>query len=162
MSPSPPSLRRAPMSDDVHRSCTCTRKPETTHACNDLLNLPITAPFTSPTSPSYCTHPRNELIAKMSLPIMFTLAPSNRHEVILLDTSAKPTLKALNKQITATIAESPNCAECASFSSPFPSPFLPILHFSPSLAYPPSPSALTLRSHGKAQIHNHQRINPRV
>ena len=47
----------------------------------------------------------------MSFPILFTLPPSNRHELILLDTSSKPTLKALNKQITATIASSPNCAE---------------------------------------------------
>jgi hypothetical protein len=49
----------------------------------------------------------------MSIPLVFTLPPSNRHEVILLDTSSKPTLKALNKQITATIASSPNCEECA-------------------------------------------------
>ncbi|PSN72345.1 hypothetical protein BS50DRAFT_617609 [Corynespora cassiicola Philippines] len=47
----------------------------------------------------------------MAIPILFTIPPSNRHEVILIDTSAKPTLKALNKQITATIAGSPNCAE---------------------------------------------------
>ncbi|KAH7081309.1 hypothetical protein BKA63DRAFT_561859 [Paraphoma chrysanthemicola] len=47
----------------------------------------------------------------MSIPLVFTLPPSNRHEVILLDTSSKPTLKALNKQITATIASSPNCEE---------------------------------------------------
>jgi hypothetical protein len=49
----------------------------------------------------------------MSIPLVFTLPPSSRHEVILLDTSSKPTLKALNKQITATIASSPNCEECA-------------------------------------------------
>jgi hypothetical protein len=48
----------------------------------------------------------------MSFPLLFTLPPSNRHEIILLDTSSKPTLKALNKQITATISSSPNCAEC--------------------------------------------------
>ncbi|KAH7378255.1 hypothetical protein BKA66DRAFT_147939 [Pyrenochaeta sp. MPI-SDFR-AT-0127] len=47
----------------------------------------------------------------MSIPLLFTLPPSNRHEIILLDTSAKPSLKALNKQITSTIASSPNCAE---------------------------------------------------
>ncbi|KAF2646293.1 hypothetical protein P280DRAFT_464539 [Massarina eburnea CBS 473.64] len=47
----------------------------------------------------------------MSTPILFTLPPSNRHEVILVDASAKPSLKALNKQITSTIAASPNCAE---------------------------------------------------
>jgi hypothetical protein len=47
----------------------------------------------------------------MSIPLLFTLPPSNRHEIILLDTSSKPTLKALNKQVTATIASSPNCAE---------------------------------------------------
>ncbi|KAJ4294987.1 hypothetical protein N0V90_006995 [Kalmusia sp. IMI 367209] len=45
------------------------------------------------------------------IPILFTLPPSNRHEVILLEVSSKPTLKALNKQITSTIASSPNCAE---------------------------------------------------
>ncbi|KAL1604879.1 hypothetical protein SLS60_004419 [Paraconiothyrium brasiliense] len=44
------------------------------------------------------------------IPIMFTLPPSNRHELILLDIE-KPSLKALNKQLTATIASSPNCAE---------------------------------------------------
>ncbi|OAL51852.1 hypothetical protein IQ07DRAFT_678976 [Pyrenochaeta sp. DS3sAY3a] len=47
----------------------------------------------------------------MSLPLLFTLPPSNRHEFILLDPSSKPSLKTLNKQITATIAASPNCAE---------------------------------------------------
>lgn len=47
----------------------------------------------------------------MSLPLLFTLPPSSRHEFILLDTSSKPSLKSLNKQITATIAGSPNCAE---------------------------------------------------
>ncbi|KAF2794476.1 hypothetical protein K505DRAFT_349261 [Melanomma pulvis-pyrius CBS 109.77] len=47
----------------------------------------------------------------MSLPILFTLPPSNRHEIILVDTTATPTLKTLNKQITAVIATSPNCAE---------------------------------------------------
>ncbi|KAF1998964.1 hypothetical protein P154DRAFT_523589 [Amniculicola lignicola CBS 123094] len=47
----------------------------------------------------------------MAVPIMFTLPPSNRHEVLLLDTSSKTTLKSLNKQITSSMAESPNCAE---------------------------------------------------
>jgi hypothetical protein len=47
----------------------------------------------------------------MSFPILFTIPPSSRHEFITLDTSSKPTLKALNKQITATLASSPNCAE---------------------------------------------------
>jgi hypothetical protein len=53
----------------------------------------------------------------MALPLLFTLPPSNRHELILLDPSSKPSLKALNKQITSTIASSPNCAECTSFFS---------------------------------------------
>ncbi|KAF1965627.1 hypothetical protein BU23DRAFT_560871 [Bimuria novae-zelandiae CBS 107.79] len=44
------------------------------------------------------------------IPVMFTLPPSNRHELILLDVE-KPSLKTLNKQITSTIASSPNCAE---------------------------------------------------
>lgn len=47
----------------------------------------------------------------MSFPILFTVPPSNRHEFLILDTSSKPTLKALNKQITTTLASSPNCAE---------------------------------------------------
>jgi hypothetical protein len=47
----------------------------------------------------------------MSIPLLFTLPPSNRHEIILLDTSSKTSLKALNAQITSTIAASPNCAE---------------------------------------------------
>ena len=47
----------------------------------------------------------------MSFPILFTIPPSSRHEFITLDTSSKPTLKALNKQITTTLAASPNCAE---------------------------------------------------
>ncbi|KAF1958075.1 hypothetical protein CC80DRAFT_409649 [Byssothecium circinans] len=47
----------------------------------------------------------------MSIPIIFTLPPSNRHEVILIDGNAKSSLKALNKLITSTIAESPNCVE---------------------------------------------------
>ncbi|KAH7113216.1 hypothetical protein B0J11DRAFT_145346 [Dendryphion nanum] len=45
------------------------------------------------------------------LPILFTLPPSNRHEIILLDTTSKPTLKALNQKLTSTMASSPNCAE---------------------------------------------------
>lgn len=56
------------------------------------------------------------------IPLMFTLPPSNRHEVILLDTSAKPTLKALNKQITTTMKDSPNCEECTS------TPLVPTSH----------------------------------
>jgi hypothetical protein len=47
----------------------------------------------------------------MSIPLLFTLPPSSRHEIILLSTSPVPTLKSLNKQITSTIASSPNCAE---------------------------------------------------
>ncbi|KAF2469467.1 uncharacterized protein BDR25DRAFT_304536 [Lindgomyces ingoldianus] len=48
----------------------------------------------------------------MAFPLLFTLPPSNRHEVILLDpSSSKPTLKSLNKQLTSTIATSANCAE---------------------------------------------------
>ena len=46
-----------------------------------------------------------------SIPLLFTIPPSNRHEIILLDTSSKPSLKAINKQIVSTIATSPNCAE---------------------------------------------------
>lgn len=46
-----------------------------------------------------------------TFPLLFTIPPSNRHEFLILDTSSKPTLKALNKQITATLASSPNCAE---------------------------------------------------
>jgi hypothetical protein len=46
-----------------------------------------------------------------SIPVLFTLPPSNRHEVILIDTSSKPSLKSLNAQITSTIRESPNCQE---------------------------------------------------
>jgi hypothetical protein len=53
----------------------------------------------------------------MALPLLFTLPPSNRHELILLDPSSKPSLKALNKQITSTIASSPNCAECMFYFS---------------------------------------------
>ncbi|EMD66751.1 hypothetical protein GGP41_008143 [Bipolaris sorokiniana] len=45
------------------------------------------------------------------LPLLFTLPPSSRHDFLLLDTSAKISLKALNKQITSTIASSPNCTE---------------------------------------------------
>ncbi|KAI4667429.1 uncharacterized protein J4E79_002116 [Alternaria viburni] len=47
----------------------------------------------------------------MSLPFLFTIPPSNRHEFLLLDTSSKVTLKSLNAQITSTISSSPNCAE---------------------------------------------------
>ncbi|KAF9696287.1 hypothetical protein EKO04_005623 [Ascochyta lentis] len=47
----------------------------------------------------------------MSIPLLFTIPPSNRHEFLTLDPSTKPTLKALNKQITSTLASSPNCAE---------------------------------------------------
>ena len=47
----------------------------------------------------------------MALPVCFTLPPSARHELLLLPLSPKPTLKSLNKAITALIATSPNCAE---------------------------------------------------
>ncbi|KAF1941364.1 hypothetical protein EJ02DRAFT_434809 [Clathrospora elynae] len=47
----------------------------------------------------------------MSLPLLFTLPPSNRHEFLLLDTNSKINLKSLNKQITSIIASSPNCVE---------------------------------------------------
>jgi hypothetical protein len=47
----------------------------------------------------------------MSLPLLFTLPPSNRHEFLLLDTSSKITLKSLNKQISSVVSSSPNCAE---------------------------------------------------
>lgn len=47
----------------------------------------------------------------MSFPLLFTIPPSSRHEFITLDSSSKPTLKALNKQITSTLSSSPNCAE---------------------------------------------------
>lgn len=47
----------------------------------------------------------------MTFPLLFTLPPSNRHEIISLSTSSQLSLKSLNKQITATIASSPNCAE---------------------------------------------------
>ena len=71
----------------------------------------------------------------MSLPLLFTLPPSNRHELILLDPSSKPSLKALNKQITSTIASSPNCAECMSLTFVLIPPFL-LAFLSPST--PPS------------------------
>jgi hypothetical protein len=74
----------------------------------------------------------------MALPLLFTLPPSNRHELILLDPSSKPSLKALNKQITSTIASSPNCAECTFFFSLSPLLLLSLLHhLSPS---PPTPA----------------------
>ncbi|KAH8727733.1 hypothetical protein GQ44DRAFT_702888 [Phaeosphaeriaceae sp. PMI808] len=46
-----------------------------------------------------------------TIPLLFTLPPSNRHEIILLDISSRPTLKALNKHVTSVISSSPNCAE---------------------------------------------------
>ena len=45
-----------------------------------------------------------------ALPLVFTLPPSNRHEILLLDTSSSLSLKALNKQIGTAMASSPNCA----------------------------------------------------
>ena len=49
----------------------------------------------------------------MSIPLLFTLPPSNRHEFIVLDTSSekKLSLKQLNKLISDTISASPNCEE---------------------------------------------------
>jgi hypothetical protein len=75
----------------------------------------------------------------MALPLLFTLPPSNRHELILLDPSSKPSLKALNKQITSTIASSPNCAECTFYFSlsPLYSSLYSTLSLSPS---PPTPA----------------------
>ncbi|ORY18185.1 hypothetical protein BCR34DRAFT_554362 [Clohesyomyces aquaticus] len=46
-----------------------------------------------------------------SFPLLFTLPPSSRHEIILYESSSKPSLKSLNKLLTSTIASSPNCAE---------------------------------------------------
>ncbi|KAF2868202.1 hypothetical protein BDV95DRAFT_160006 [Massariosphaeria phaeospora] len=70
----------------------------------------------------------------MALPLVFTLPPSNRHEIILLDTSSAkpPTLKALNKQITDAMAGSPNCAEFLSkYKSATPEPIQEIrIHWS--------------------------------
>jgi hypothetical protein len=51
----------------------------------------------------------------MSIPVLFTLPPSNRHELILVSTASKPSLKALNKQVSETIKSSVNCAECKTF-----------------------------------------------
>lgn len=82
--------------------------------------------------------------ANMSVPLLFTLPPSNRHEVILIDTSDKPSLKTLNRQITSTIASSPNCAECT--YNIFGPPTLRRLH------RVPSGEALTCRSHGQVQV----------
>ncbi|KAF1916029.1 hypothetical protein BDU57DRAFT_450034 [Ampelomyces quisqualis] len=47
----------------------------------------------------------------MTFPLLFTLPPSSHHEIICLSTSSQTSLKSLNKQITSTIASSPNCAE---------------------------------------------------
>ncbi|KAH9861437.1 hypothetical protein J1614_011183 [Plenodomus biglobosus] len=60
----------------------------------------------------------------MPLPILFTIPPSNRHEFILPDEdpSAPPTLKSLNKLITAKIAESPNCVEFMAHHKPASAP----------------------------------------
>ncbi|CAI6340912.1 unnamed protein product [Periconia digitata] len=77
------------------------------------------------------SQPANQPI-NMSIPVLFTLPPSNRHEVILIDTTAKLSLKALNKQITSTIAESPNCAE--SLLSPRKSWFSSMVM--PSICFP--------------------------
>lgn len=57
-------------------------------------------------------------IANMSLPLLFTIPPSNRHEFLLLDTSSKITLKSLNAQISSAISSSPNCVECTSNNTP--------------------------------------------
>lgn len=54
-----------------------------------------------------------------AVPVMFTLPPSNRHEIILIDPSEVKGLKALNKQLMATIQSSPNCAECTLSCSSF-------------------------------------------
>lgn len=56
-------------------------------------------------------------MSSSAVPVMFTLPPSNRHEIILVDPSEVKGLKALNKQLMATIQSSPNCAECTLSSS---------------------------------------------
>lgn len=67
-------------------------------------NLTLQSTLLTPRYPS-------TMSSSSTIPVLFTIPPSNRHEVILIDTSSKPTLKALNAQITSTIADSPNCAE---------------------------------------------------
>ncbi|KAF2279825.1 uncharacterized protein EI97DRAFT_465002 [Westerdykella ornata] len=53
-----------------------------------------------------------------SIPLLFTLPPSNRHEVILVDTISKLSLKCLNQQIVAAMEGSPNCKEFMAQYSP--------------------------------------------
>jgi hypothetical protein len=138
----PHQTRRVSLPDDVRPSQLHMRMKAWNRACSDLVPFQVLSdhphhraihtinhlsttprPHTNYTTPTSSTH---HTTATMSFPIMFTLAPSNRHEIILLDTSSKPTLKALNKQITATIASSPNCAECTSPSHhPLRLPLLP-------------------------------------
>lgn len=68
-------------------------------------------------------------MSSTQLPLLFTIPPSNRHEFLLIDTSAKTSLKALNKQITSLVAQSPNCAECTFLCLPltYPNPLPPPL-----------------------------------
>ena len=84
------------------------------HSHHSSLDPNAPPPYTSQTC--FCSQ-YNANMADRKIPVMFTLPPSNRHELILLDTE-KPSLKALNKQITSTIESSPNCAECSSPVSP--------------------------------------------
>ena len=44
-------------------------------------------------------------------PLLFTLPPSSRHEILLIDPSSPPPLKSLNQQILSAISDSPNCEE---------------------------------------------------
>ncbi|KAF2743323.1 hypothetical protein M011DRAFT_489872 [Sporormia fimetaria CBS 119925] len=49
--------------------------------------------------------------ADQPLPLLFTLPPSARHEILLLDPENKLTLKELNKLVTERMKGSPNCEE---------------------------------------------------
>jgi hypothetical protein len=126
LTPLPHDVHRSPAVAHVHESLESSASSHAIVTFNiypnrtshSLLHKPI--PRRHSPSITTLTTEQKLAIATMSFPIMFTLAPSNRHEIILLDTSSKLTLKALNKQITSTIASSPNCAECKFIPSPSP------------------------------------------
>lgn len=124
------------------KSLTCDFILSRIHLSPDCLSTsplnqsPISKTPVNTSVANWTTQPTSQKSAKTTmssshLPLLFTIPPSNRHEFLLIDTSAKISLKALNKQITSLVAQSPNCAECTfliitsslplmSFSFPLP------------------------------------------
>ena len=85
-----------------------TSLPHTIYFLTKLSRLKTTIQTLSNHHPSSTTSTKTTM---PPFPLLFTLPPSSRHEILLIDASAPPPLKSLNQQILAAVKGSPNCAE---------------------------------------------------